>query len=117
MFEWIQFHYQTVQFELAETLMGNEFLAFADTLANSSQSELFDLGVSTFIIDPLFRRVLYRVDDRVVRFGRKIGLDYLHVFPDLEGIYEINQSSSIRSTYNYGVPNSHEVRVEYQIRF
>lgn len=99
------------------SLMGNEFLSFADTLANSSQSELFDLGVNTFIIDPLFRRVLYRVDDRVVRFGRKIGLDYLHVFPDLEGIYEINRSSSIRSTYNYGVPNSHEVRVEYQVRF
>ncbi|MGK7897995.1 MAG: translocation/assembly module TamB domain-containing protein [Xenococcus sp. (in: cyanobacteria)] len=99
------------------SLMGNEFLAFADTLANSSQSELFDLGVSTFIINPFYRRVLYRIDDRVVRFGRKIGLDYLHLFPDLEGIYEINRNSSIRSTYNYGVPNSHEVRVEYQIRF
>ena len=99
------------------SLMGNEFLAFADTLANSSQSELFDLGVNTFIIDPFYRRVLYRIDDKVVKFGRKIGLDYLHLFPDLEGIYEINQNSSIRSTYNYGIPNSHEVRLEYQIRF
>ncbi|MEM9273906.1 MAG: translocation/assembly module TamB domain-containing protein [Cyanobacteria bacterium P01_F01_bin.143] len=99
------------------TLLGNEFLSFAETLATSSQSELFDLGVNTFVIDPAYRRVFYVFDSRVVKFGRRIGLDYLHVFPDLEGIYEINKDSSIRSTYNYGVPNSQEIRVEYQRRF
>ncbi len=99
------------------TLLGNEFLSFAERLANSSQSELFDLGVSTFVIEPLYRRAFYAVDDKVVKFGRKIGLDYLHLLPDLEAVYEINKKSSIRSTYNYGVPNSQEVRLEYQLRF
>ena len=100
------------------SLLGNEFLSFAERLNNSSQSELFDLGVNTFILNPLYRRAFYAVDSQAVKFGRKIGLDYLHLLPDLEGVYEINKNSSIRSSYNYGITNdAHEVRLEYQLRF
>ena len=103
--------------EAIVSLMGEEFLAFGEKLKDSSQSELFNLGVNTFIINPLYRRALYTVDTQVIKFGKKIGLDYLHLLPDLEGVYEINKNSSIRTTYNYGVPNSQEVRLEYQLRF
>ena len=100
------------------SLMGNEFFAFGEQLRNSSQSELFNLGVNTFIINPLYRRFLYTVDTQVVKFGKAIGLDYLHVFPALEGVYEFNKNSSIRTNYNYGITNNaQEVRVEYKLRF
>ena len=100
------------------SLMGEEFLAFGERLKDSSQSELFNLGVNTFIINPLYRRALYTVDAQVVKFGKKIGLDYLFLLPELQGVYQFNKDSSIRTNYNYGITNNaHEVRVEYQLRF
>lgn len=95
-------------------LLSGQFLAFADQLSNSSQSQLFDLGVNKFILTPLQNSVLYKVEDTTVDFGRKLGLDYLTVFPNLEGVYEINQDSSINSTYNYVL---NEAKVEYQRNF
>ncbi|MGF1542165.1 MAG: translocation/assembly module TamB domain-containing protein [Pleurocapsa sp.] len=99
------------------SLLGNTFLSFADRLQNSSQSELFDLGVNRFVIDPLRRRIFSTLDDKVINAGKSIGLDYLRIYPRLEGIYEINRGSSVRSSYNYGFQDSHEVRIEYQRRF
>ncbi len=95
-------------------LLSGQFLAFAGKLSNSSQSQLFDLGVNKFILSPLQNSLLYKVEDTTVGFGRKLGLDYLTVFPNLEGVYEINQNSSINSTYNYVL---NEARVEYQRNF
>jgi translocation and assembly module TamB len=96
------------------SLFGNKFLAFAEQIQNSSQSELFDLGVNQFVIAPIQRNLLYKVDDTVVGIGKKVGLDYLRVLPNFEGIYEINRDSSVRSTYNYVL---NEVKFEYETRF
>jgi translocation and assembly module TamB len=95
-------------------LFGKKFLAFADQVRNSSQAELFDLGVNQFVLAPVRRNVLYRVDDTVVGIGQQVGLDYLRVIPNFEGIVELDQNSSIRSTYNYALE---EVRIEYEKRF
>ncbi len=95
-------------------LLSGQFIAFAQDLTNRSQSELFDLGVNKFILTPLQNNVFYFVEDTTVRFGRSIGLDYLTVFPNLEGIYELNQDSSVRSTYNYVL---NEATIEYQRNF
>ncbi|VEP14086.1 conserved hypothetical protein [Hyella patelloides LEGE 07179] len=95
-------------------LLGNQFLAFADQLQNSNQEELINLGVTQFVIAPIQRSLLYRVEDFVVDTGREIGLDYLRVYPYLEGIYEINRDSSVRGTYDYIL---NEVKFEYQRNF
>ncbi|WP_019504802.1 translocation/assembly module TamB domain-containing protein [Pleurocapsa sp. PCC 7319] len=95
-------------------LLSGQFVAFAQDVSNKSQSELFSLGVNRFIVDPIIDSVLYKVEDTTVSFGKKIGLDYLTVYPDLEGIYEINQDSSVRSTYDYVL---NEARIEYQRNF
>ena len=99
------------------SLFGNQFLSFAERLNNATQSEVFDIGVNMFIIDPLRRRIFSTIDDKVFQAGRKIGLDYLSIYPRLEAVYEINNNSTVRSSYNYGFQNSHEVRAEYQFRF
>ncbi len=95
-------------------LLSGQFIAFAQDVSNRSQSELFDLGVNKFILTPLQNEVFYFVEDTTVRLGRNIGLDYLTVFPNLEGIYELNQDSSVRSTYNYVL---NEATIEYQRNF
>ena len=95
-------------------LLSGQFIAFAEEFSNLSQEELFDRGVNTFILTPLQNRAFSVVEDTTVRWGKKIGLDYLTVFPNLEGIVEINQKSSVRSTFNYVL---NETRVEYQRNF
>lgn len=95
-------------------LFGKKFLSFAEQVANSSQSELFDLGVNQFVVAPIRRSVLYRVDDTVVGIGKKVGLDYLRILPNFEGIVELDENSNARSTYNYALQ---EVRLEYERRF
>jgi len=79
-----------------------------------SQSELFDLGVNRFVLTPLRDRAFSFVDDTTIRWGKKIGLDYLSVFPNFEGLYEIDRNSSVRPSYNYVL---NEARVEYQRNF
>ena len=96
------------------SLLGNQFLSFADQLQNSNEEELVNLGVTQFVIAPIQRRLFYRVEDFVVDAGREIGLDYLRVYPYLEGIYEINRDSSVRGTYDYVF---NEVKFEYQRNF
>ncbi len=98
------------------SLLSGRFIDFASNLGNGgdSQSQLFNMGVNTFVVTPLLNSVLYKVDDTTVKLGKKIGLDYLTLYPNLEGIYNINRNSSLRSTYNY---TFNEVRVEYQKSF
>ena len=95
-------------------LFGQEFLTFAEQVENSSQAQLFNLGVNNFVIAPIQRKLLYKVDDTVVGIGKKVGLDHLRVIPNFEGIYKINQDSSVRSTYDYVL---NEVKLEYERRF
>jgi translocation and assembly module TamB len=114
-------------------LLSNQFVGFARDVSSSSQAELFDLGVQRFVIDPLLDSALYKVEDTTVGLGKKISLDYLTVYPDLEGIYEINQDSSVRFVYSHNLFNKlvetvnntggeetssrNEVKLEYQRKF
>ncbi|NJO96171.1 MAG: hypothetical protein HC764_09220 [Pleurocapsa sp. CRU_1_2] len=114
-------------------LLSNQFIGFARDVSSASQSELFDLGVQRFVVNPLLDSVLYRVEDTTVGWGKKIGLDYLTIYPDLEGTYEINQDSSMRFIYSHNLFNqlvegvngtgdqetssSNEIKLEYQRRF
>ncbi|AFZ37203.1 protein of unknown function DUF490 [Stanieria cyanosphaera PCC 7437] len=95
-------------------LLGNQFLSFAEELQNSNAEELLNFGVAQFVITPIQRRLFYRVEDFVVGVGQNIGLDYLRVYPYLEGIYEIKNDASVRATYDYVL---NEGRIEYQLRF
>ena len=112
------------------SLLGNRFLDFAEKLRNASSEELFNIGATQFIFAPIQRRLFNKFDDAVVNAGKQIGLDYLRVFPFVEGVYEINEDSSIRAIYNYPIDlvnfingdenftnNDNEFKVEYQLRF
>jgi translocation and assembly module TamB len=114
-------------------LLSNQFVGFARDVSNASQSELFDLGVQRFVVNPLLDSVLYRVEDTTVAWGKKINLDYLTIYPDLEGTYQINQDSSVRFIYSHNLftklietinntgdeetSSSNEIKLEYQRKF
>jgi translocation and assembly module TamB len=114
-------------------LLSNQFVGFARDISSASQSELFDLGVQRFVVNPLLDSVLYRVEDTTVGWGEKINLDYLTIYPDLEGTYQINQDSSIRFIYSHNLftklietinssgdeetSSSNEIKLEYQRNF
>ena len=112
------------------SLLGNRFIDFAEKLQDASSEELLNIGATQFVIAPLQRRLLNKFDDAVVKVGKEIGLDYLRVFPFIEGVYEINKNSSLRATYNYPINlvdfingdenftnNRNEFKVEYQLKF
>lgn len=96
------------------SLLGEEFLALAEQLQGSNAEELLEFGVAQFVIAPLQRRLFRQVDDFVVGVGRGIGLDYLRVYPFLEGVYQIDRDSSVRTTYDYIF---NEVQIRYQRNF
>ncbi|WP_036485980.1 translocation/assembly module TamB domain-containing protein [Myxosarcina sp. GI1] len=108
------------------SLLGDQFIAFAEQLQNSGQSDLSQ-QVTQFVVEPVVRRGLKSFDNQVVSLGKKAGLDYLRLFPYLEGIYEIDKNSTIRGTYRYGISGlgfsgvedqvGSEGRIEYQLRF
>lgn len=66
-------------------------------------------------------------DNQVVSIGQEIGLDYLRVFPFVEGIYELSDNSSLRGIFRYRFTGleftgateqlGSEGRIEYQLRF
>jgi hypothetical protein len=114
-------------------LLSNQFVGFARDVSSASQSELFDLGVQRFVVNPLLDSVFYKVEDTTVGWGKKIGLDYLTIYPDLEGTYGIDRNSSVRLIYSHNLFNkvieainssqdedtssSNEIKLEYQKRF
>ncbi len=96
------------------SLLGEGFLDLAEQLQNSNAEELIEFAVTQLFLSPRARDLLYGVENTVVNAGRKIGLDYLRVYPFVEGLRELDRNSSIRATYDY---NFGEFKVQYQRRF
>jgi hypothetical protein len=96
------------------SLLGEGFLDLAEQLQNSNAEELIEFAVTQLFLGPTARNLLYGVENTVVNAGRKIGLDYLRVYPFVEGVRELDRNSSIRGTYDY---NFGEFKVQYQRRF
>ena len=117
------------------SLLSGQFLDFANNFGGGGgdQSSLLRTGLQTFVIDPALDSFLFKVEDATVSFGKKIDLDYLTIYPNLEGLYEISQDSSLRFTYTHNLfnsvidtinnteeddtTNSQEVRLEYRRNF
>ncbi|MGF1481410.1 MAG: translocation/assembly module TamB domain-containing protein [Cyanophyceae cyanobacterium] len=95
-------------------LLGNQFIGLAEQFQNSNEEELLQFGVQQFVVAPLLRDVLFGVQSAVTGVGQSIGLADLRVYPDLEGIYELTQESSLNFTIDY---TDTEVRIQYNRRF
>ncbi|MDJ0680251.1 MAG: translocation/assembly module TamB domain-containing protein [Xenococcaceae cyanobacterium MO_167.B52] len=112
------------------SLLGNQFLSFTEKVSHSNSAELLQLGINQFVINPLARQYLYRLNDFVLNQGQNLGLEYLRVFPYIEAIYSLNGNLFLRSIYDPKLfsPNSDntaanntkevfEIRLEYRLKF
>ena len=96
-------------------LLSNQFLGLAEQLQNTNEEALLQSVATQFIVAPLLRDVLFGVQSTVSGFGRNLGLADLRVLPPaVEGVYELNQQSSVTFTLDY---TENEVQFRYQRRF
>ena len=96
------------------SLLGNRFIGLAEQLQNSSEEELLEFGATQFILTPVEREVFDFTDGTINSIGNKIGLDYLQVYPAIEGTYQLTDDSSVNTTYDYFF---NEVKLRYQKQF
>jgi translocation and assembly module TamB len=96
------------------SLLGNQFIELAKKLQNSNQDELLDFAASQFVLKPISREVNYFTEETVNNIGRKVGLDYLRLYPAVQGVYELNKDNLVDLTYDYFVD---EYKVRYEWRF
>jgi translocation and assembly module TamB len=96
------------------SLLGNQFLELAKKLQNSNQDELLNFAASQFVLKPISREINYFTEETVNNIGRKVGLDYLRLYPAVQGVYEINEDTLVDLTYDYFVD---EYKVRYEWRF
>ena len=96
------------------SLLGNRFVGLAEQLQDSNEEELLEFGVAQFVLTPIEREIFSFADGAIDSIGEEIGLDYLRVYPALEGTYELSKDSSVNATYDYFF---HEVKVRYQRQF
>ncbi|HHP7231214.1 MAG TPA: translocation/assembly module TamB domain-containing protein, partial [Xenococcaceae cyanobacterium] len=95
-------------------LLGNRFIDLADQLQNSNEEQLLEFGVTQFVITPIEREIFNFADETINDLGEEIGLDYLRIYPALEGTYRVSNDSSVSVTYDYFF---NEVKVRYQMQF
>ncbi len=96
------------------TALGTQFLSLAEQLQNSNQEQLFDFGITQFAIAPLRRTVFRFGDDIATSIGRNFGFSYTRLYPNFQGVYELNRDSSVNVTYDYIF---NEVQLRYELRF
>ncbi|MGK7952218.1 MAG: translocation/assembly module TamB domain-containing protein [Xenococcaceae cyanobacterium] len=121
------------------SLLSNQMISSAEQLAKQFVAkqfgqvgegriieQLLTSGGIQFVFAPLQRTVFNQFSDFVVDAGREVGLDYLRIFPFVEGVYEINQNSSVRAIYIYPldfldssnvIDIGNEFQIQYQLRF
>ena len=115
-------------------LLSNQVIGSAERLAEQFQGggegqsieEILASGAIQFVLAPLQNSLFNGFSDLVVDAGQEVGLDYLRVFPFVEGVYEINKDSSLRAIYIYPldfldnsdeIDSGNEFRIQYQLRF
>ena len=96
------------------SLLGNQFIGLAEQLQDSNEEQLLEFGLAQFVLTPLEREVFSFADGVINDVGEDIGLDYLRIYPALEGTYQLSNDSSVSATYDYFF---NEVKVRYQKRF
>jgi translocation and assembly module TamB len=96
------------------SLLGNKFVGLAEQLQDSNEEQLFEFGVTQFVITPLEREFLDFTDETINNLGAKIGLDYLQIYPNIRGNYQLSDDSAINATYDYFF---NEFKIRYQKQF
>jgi translocation and assembly module TamB len=103
------------------SLLGREFLATLEELQrlpgdlqDRSSRQLLELAINSFILKPYLQELQFAVEDVVTKAGQEIGLEDLRVYPTFEGLYQLDERSTLGLSYDY---TYQQVEVRYEIRF
>jgi hypothetical protein len=97
-------------------LLGGRVITSIDEIAGLQGTEFVEFALLRYVAQPLADNIIFDIEDFVSGVGRKIGLQDLRVFPlgQVEGIYNLTDDASIRTTYDYEFGN---VQVQYEMRW
>ena len=96
------------------SLLGNSFLGLAEGLQDKNEEQLLGFGVTKLVLTPLEREVFSFAEGAIDNIGEEIGLDYLRIYPNLEGTYRLTKDSTISASYDYFF---NEAQIRYQKQF
>jgi len=92
-------------------LLAQQFFDLAEQLEQSSGEELLQFGVAEFLIEPLTRDIIFSVNEQATKFAKPIiGVDQALIYPELEGIYQLQEDSFVSVGYDY-------VFSEFKVRY
>lgn len=100
--------------ELINLIVGGQLINIADQLQNLSGEQLFENGLVQFFLVPIANNLSFGVNERVSTWGKPLGMKDLRIFPLVEGVYEVQEKSSISVSYDYIYG---EFKVRYQMQF
>ncbi|MGK7934065.1 MAG: translocation/assembly module TamB domain-containing protein [Microcystaceae cyanobacterium] len=104
-------------------LLGEQFLAIADSLQTGSTEQLLQSGIVQIALPMIFQGVIYDIESAI---GNTISARDFRIVPFLEAIYSLNDASLgsqdlnapdptfLRFSYDY---NQNEFRVRYERQF
>ncbi len=100
--------------ELINLIVGGQLIEIATQLQNLSGEQLFENGLVQFFLVPIANNVSFGVNERVSTWGKPLGMKDLRIFPLIEGVYEVQDKSSVSVSYDYIYG---EFKVRYQMQF
>jgi len=100
--------------ELINLIVGGQLINIADQLQNLSGEQLFENGLIQFFLVPIANNLSFVVNERVSTWGKPLGMKDLRIFPLVEGVYEVQDKSSVSVSYDYIYG---EFKVRYQMQF
>ncbi|MEA5508878.1 translocation/assembly module TamB [Crocosphaera sp. UHCC 0190] len=98
------------------TLFGTQKSDIAEQLQRQNSTQLLEAGVlqSAVVVLPFLQDWVFESNEATSEFGQKLGLTNLRLYPVLETVYELPQSSLIRFSYDYGL---NEATIRYETNF
>ncbi len=95
-------------------LLAGQLLTLIETLQDADEEELLQFGFFQFVAQPVLSDIIYQINGATSDVGGFLGMDDLILFPEVEGIYKLDDRSSVNLNYDY---TFNEFQIRYLLRF
>ena len=98
------------------TLFGQQLPDVVEKLQKQNSSQLVETGVvqSAVVILPFLQDWVFNANQETTQFGDSLGLPNFRLFPVLETVYQLENKSTVRFSYDYTL---NEATIRYESKF
>ncbi len=98
------------------TLFGQQLPDIVEKLQRQNSSQLVETGViqSAVVILPFLQDWVFNANQQTTQLGESLGLTNLRLFPVIETVYQLENKSTIRFSYDYTL---NEATIRYESKF